>query len=282
LKRLTVVMISVLLALILSGCPGTGQDPAISTVSYDGNGYTGGFVPADGSYEEGVIVTVLDNTGSLVKGEETFSGWNTASNGTGTDYPAGSTFPMGSTDLTLYAKWLTYALRDPGPAGGKVFYDKTIYSNGWRYLEAAPVTTEWVSKEFGAFFSSIGASAQGTSIGDGKNNTIATVDWLNNNTDDTYSDVTEKTERAAFLCDSLFLQNGTITYSDWFLPSSDELVEIYNELYSHGVGGFAVNWYWSSSENSSASAKRIEFNNGGNSSDVNKNNGNYVRAVRAF
>ena len=37
----------------------------------------------------------------------------------------------------------TYALRDIGPAGGYISYDKGSYSDGWRYLEAAPVSTEW-------------------------------------------------------------------------------------------------------------------------------------------
>lgn len=37
---------------------------------------------------------------------------------------------------------MEYKLGDTGPAGGLIFYDKGSYSNGWRYLEAAPVSTE--------------------------------------------------------------------------------------------------------------------------------------------
>jgi hypothetical protein len=36
-----------------------------------------------------------------------------------------------------------YTVGSPGPGGGIVFYDKGNYSNGWRFLEAAPAGTEF-------------------------------------------------------------------------------------------------------------------------------------------
>jgi uncharacterized repeat protein (TIGR02543 family) len=78
----------------------------VPRVTYDGNGGTGGSVPTDGNpYVAGATVTVLGNTGSLVKTGYTFAGWNTAANGSGTSYVGGATFAMGSGDVTLYAKW---------------------------------------------------------------------------------------------------------------------------------------------------------------------------------
>jgi uncharacterized repeat protein (TIGR02543 family) len=76
-------------------------------VTYDGNGSTGGSVPTDSNtYAAGVTVTVLANTGSLVKTGSTFSGWNTAANGSGTSYATGATFILaGSGNVTLFAKW---------------------------------------------------------------------------------------------------------------------------------------------------------------------------------
>ncbi len=76
------------------------------TVTYNGNGNTGGAVPTDGgTYETGATVTVLGNTGNLVKTGHTFAGWNTESSGSGTDRATGSTFLMGGSNITLYAKW---------------------------------------------------------------------------------------------------------------------------------------------------------------------------------
>jgi hypothetical protein len=35
-----------------------------------------------------------------------------------------------------------YKIGDTGPAGGIIFFDKTSFTNGWRYLEAAPASSE--------------------------------------------------------------------------------------------------------------------------------------------
>jgi len=76
------------------------------TVSYAGNGNTGGTAPSDsGRYATGAMVTVLGNTGSLVNTGYSFAGWNTVANGSGTVYSAGATLSMGSSNLTLYAQW---------------------------------------------------------------------------------------------------------------------------------------------------------------------------------
>ncbi len=79
--------------------------PAAATLTYLANGATGGSVPTDGNaYVAGDAVTVLGNSGNLVRTGYTFSGWNTAANGSGTSYQAGSEFTI-STSTTLYAKW---------------------------------------------------------------------------------------------------------------------------------------------------------------------------------
>ncbi len=81
------------------------------TVTYNGNGSTGGTVPADGNaYQEGDEVTVLD-PGSLVKTGYTFNNWNTAAGGSGNSYAAGARFNMPGANVTLYAQWTAIPTR---------------------------------------------------------------------------------------------------------------------------------------------------------------------------
>jgi uncharacterized repeat protein (TIGR02543 family) len=75
------------------------------SVTYDGNGSTGGSVPVTASYNYGTTVTASNNTGSLARTGYSFAGWNTAANGSGTSFAAGSgTFTITS-NVTLYAQW---------------------------------------------------------------------------------------------------------------------------------------------------------------------------------
>jgi len=74
-------------------------------------------------------------------------------------------------------------------------------------------------------------------------------------------------------------------YSDWYLPSKDELFEMYNTIGNGGpegnIGGFENNYYWSSSENHLFSAWSVNFYDGSTSS-FNKNGTYRVRVIRAF
>jgi len=94
-----------------SSCVAT--PPPTYTISYNGNGNTGGTVPASQTKTQGVSLTLRTNTGSLTKTGYTFSGWNTSSAGNGTTYPAGGTFTTNA-NTTLYAKWTI----DGGGTGG--------------------------------------------------------------------------------------------------------------------------------------------------------------------
>jgi len=68
--------------------------------------------------------------------------------------------------------------------------------------------------------------------------------------------------------------------NDWFLPSKDELNKMYNDLHLQGVGVFADDNYWSSSEYDSGTAWHLQFFNG---VLVAMDKGYLlVRAVRAF
>lgn len=78
----------------------------IFTVTYDANGGTGDAPVDDTEYIEGVntTVTVLGK-GALTYGNCTFTGWNTAADGSGTPYAEDATFNI-TANTTLYAQWL--------------------------------------------------------------------------------------------------------------------------------------------------------------------------------
>lgn len=106
------------------------------TITYNGNGNTGGSVPVDNTqYESLAQVTVLGNTGTLVKTGYLFDGWNTQADGNGTKREAGDTFQIGSANVTLYAQWksgTTYAVMYNGNenTGGTVPIDSNTYLVG--------------------------------------------------------------------------------------------------------------------------------------------------------
>ena len=114
-------------------------------------------------------------------------------------------------------------------------------------------------------------------IGTGQSNTTIIVTWLNNHSE---------TNRAAQFCDDLVVSGYcdwfiSCNYSDWFLPSKDELNLMYQNLKVAGFGGFANNFYWSSSEYVAGDAWTQSFGND-YQFNYNKNYTARVRAVRAF
>ena len=106
-----------------------------------------------------------------------------------------------------------------------------------------------------------GAIATALGTGNANTNTIVSIQGAGN--------------YAAKLCFDLVLNS----YSDWYLPSRDELDKLY--LNKTVVGGFASAYYWSSSEYTNNLAWWQGFDNGFKYGNL-KNITHYVRAVRAF
>jgi hypothetical protein len=67
---------------------------------------------------------------------------------------------------------------------------------------------------------------------------------------------------------------------DWFLPSSDELDELYQN--KGVIGGFGSGWYWSSSEFNHYYTWAQRFSDGAKESITVKDKTYSVRAIRAF
>lgn len=74
------------------------------TVSYNGNGHGAGSAPSEQTKIKGIDLTLSGNTGNLTKFGHTLTGWNTAANGSGTQYALGGTYAVES-GATLYATW---------------------------------------------------------------------------------------------------------------------------------------------------------------------------------
>ena len=123
---------------------------------------------------------------------------------------------------------------EKGPAGGFIYYDKGSYSDGWRYLEAAPrdigIGVQWPYWEVSHKGDPI-KIVTGTAIGTGLSNTNAIIKahgvdaW------------------AASLCRGF----DAAGYSDWFLPSKDELALMFENLKEAKLGRFKNSPYWTSS-----------------------------------
>ncbi len=181
----------------------------------------------------------------------------------------------GSKDIQVTLKVieeLVYNLGDTGPAGGKIFYvNPDADSDGWTYLEAAPSDFP-DSYKWGNTTTEVGKT--GTAIGTGESNTAAIVAAM------VTAGFTD--DYAAKACADSTLGGK----DDWFLPSKDELNELYNKIYYVGSGGFRHGaYYWSSSEASSdkASIQEVYDPGPGTQLDFGKDIGGiYVRAVRAF
>ena len=73
-------------------------------VTYNANEATSGTAPSDQEKTHDTTLTLATNTGSLEKTGYTFSGWNTAANGSGTTYAEGASYTTNA-DVTLYAQW---------------------------------------------------------------------------------------------------------------------------------------------------------------------------------
>jgi len=165
-----------------------------------------------------------------------------------------------------------YRIGDLGPAGGLVFYDKGKVTNGWRYLEAAPEDTSEgaVASPMAAYDQ--GGGAELITSNSGQENSIAIINYLGPG------------NYAAQLCRKL----GIGGFSDWFLPSAEQLDLMYKNLKLAGLGGFAPARYWSSNFKATGASNLRQFSadvqsfSSGNRDSVSPVFKARVRAVRAF
>jgi hypothetical protein len=111
-----------------------------------------------------------------------------------------------------------------------VFYNKGKITNGWRYLEAAPEDASDGVVASPMESHAVSGGAELSTSSSGQENSIAIIQYIGPG------------NYAAQLCRKLAIGG----YSDWFLPSAEQLDLMYKNLKMTGLGGFAPARYWSS------------------------------------
>ena len=235
-----------------------------------------------------------------------FAGWYTEPDGEGSAFTADTVLNDSNTvegKITLYAKWdwdypsadyplitSPFEVGDYGPSCvGKVFY---VTDGGLHGLEAAPPnwyqgseeasSVAWINgdpqvDENDDIYQKTQSTTNGNTseaIGTGLANSNAIVAQVEEagGTDIPY---------AAALCLDYSVGAGDYLFNDWFLPSRDELAQLFTNRDVKRSGGFLDEGYWSSSEYSQWDAWSQYFSNGAQTGTY-KSQGRLVRPIRKF
>ena len=255
----------------------TLTDPVLPTITTDDatditqtTATSGGNVVSDG----GAVVSVRGVCWSTSSNPTTAN--STTSNGTGT-----GTFISYLTGLTPNTTYYVrgYAINSIGTAYGSEinfttssapYYIGQSYGGGIIfYIDGTSqhgLISALSDQSIGAEWGCIGTNISGTSttIGTGQANTTAIVNGCSS------------TGIAARICDDLVL-NG---YTDWFLPSKDELNQMYQR--KDIIGNFSDDYYWSSSQINDLNAWNQLFSSGSQYACQKEYFMRRVRAVRVF
>jgi hypothetical protein len=186
---------------------------------------------------------------------------------------------------TSYGSQLSFTTNVPTVAigdnfqGGTVFYilqngDAGYDANTQHGLIVSDVDVNSSNKntQYGCKGTSNGT---GAAIGDGANNTALILASCST------------TGIAAELCDNFSVTHLGVLYNDWYLPSQDEMQELYNHSQYGSTGGVTITSsfshieYYTSTETSSTKAYHLHFS-GYNMHNDGKDKTKNVRAVRSF
>ena len=247
----TITSSSAILGGVLSSTGGATTSVGI-IYSTDINFTTSSTITVTSNASVGNVTTTITGLAQLT----TYYAKSYATNSAGTIF--GSTISLTTDALTVGASY----------QGGKIFYifqqGDLDYVSGQTHGLIATTADISTGTQWGCSGTDL-PGASGTAIGTGNQNTIDIMAGCST------------AGIAARLCGDL-VQGG---YSDWYLPSKDELEKLY--LNRTAIGGFTNNLYWSSSETEfdNLQALYVNFVNGAAGYGY-KTSTYYVRAIRAF
>ena len=174
---------------------------------------------------------------------------------------------VGETPSQIYNSDNTYldSLYGKTYVGGLIFYfDITDGSGLLSAKNDQSISMVWDPNTSGL----VATTATSTAIGDGAQNTFVITTSIGVGT------------YAARECGDLVL----FSYTGWYLPTLDELEEMYDVLHANGLGNFQNAKYWTSSELSAGSAWYRDFavSSGQTAASALKIDTYAVRAIRTF
>ena len=200
---------------------------------------------------------------------------------TATTYTIIGTSASGETATATYRLRVTGDLGDTGPGGGKIFYYLAAGFNcgptrasTCKYLEAAP--SGWNTGADPAI-------SWATNINDNQTTAVpaggAALNGIGNgykNSEEIVAQTGNVAASSAAVAARAYRGNDL---TDWYLPTSDEVQELYNQRTT--VGGLGTDVYWSSRQTATNSASVKRFSDGAGFSG-NKSVALLVRPIRAF
>jgi hypothetical protein len=240
------------------------QGPTGSTGQQGDIGLTGAQGPTGSTGQQGDIGLTGAQGPTGATGQQGNIGLTGSQGPTGNDGAIGATGQQGIIGATG-----GYPIHYIGESygAGIVFY---VYDNGQHGLIAAVVDQSTGIQWYNGTYKYTGTTGDG--IGSGAMNTsIIVATQMADNQGGNF---------AAKVCADYSVTVNGVTYGDWYLPSKYEL----NLLYAQkaAVGGFANDYYMSSTEYNDNYEWVESFSSGNQTAGGNKSASYYVRAVRAF